>query len=74
MSAPGSGQDASTLERVLILVKGPRDAELTRSLLANDGLYPVVCRNSQEFCELLEHGGAAALLADWLVSSSPWWT
>jgi signal transduction histidine kinase len=49
-------------ERLLVLAPIGRDASLTRSLLAKEGLSCFVCRDMEEVCLELEQRGAAALL------------
>src|SRR5689334_18579850 len=55
---------STSLERMLILVKGTRDAELTRGLLGRDGVEGHVCASMAELCVELNAGAAAALLAE----------
>jgi signal transduction histidine kinase/CheY-like chemotaxis protein len=53
-----------TLERVLVLVRGTRDAEVTCRLLQRDGLSAHACSNGDDLCAEIEKGGAAALLGE----------
>lgn len=55
---------SSELERVLVLVKGTRDGEVTRDLLERNGLAAVLCRDIEELCNEIAVGTAAVLLAE----------
>jgi signal transduction histidine kinase len=52
------------VERVLVLVKGGRDGELTRALLERDGLHPTVCADVEALCAELAKGASALLIAE----------
>jgi len=54
----------SQTERVLVLVRGSRDAELTQELLARAGFECMVCRGVDELCSAIVEGAGAALLAE----------
>lgn len=56
--------DANALERILVLVKGKRDADVTRDLLERNGHAAVLCQNIEELCKEIAIGTAAVLLAE----------
>jgi signal transduction histidine kinase/CheY-like chemotaxis protein len=64
VSEPEPNSSEHLFDRVLILIKGLRDSQLTRELLLRDGLDGHVCRDMQGLCEELERGAAVALLAE----------
>jgi signal transduction histidine kinase/ActR/RegA family two-component response regulator len=51
-------------ERLLLLPPTPRDAELSREILAEAGLTPFVCHTLTELCREIAAGAGAVLLAD----------
>jgi signal transduction histidine kinase/ActR/RegA family two-component response regulator len=55
-------------ERVLVLVRGQRDAEVTLRILGREGLNVHVCSTASELCSEIEIGGGAALLAEEVLS------
>jgi len=50
--------------RVLVLVAGAREAELTRRLLAEAGIHAECCEDARVLCQKLLEGGGAVLLAE----------
>lgn len=64
------GRDTALLERVLVLVKGTRDGELTRRLLARDDVRSLLCADVQDLCARVEEGAGAALLAEETLSGA----
>ncbi|HEY8078719.1 MAG TPA: hybrid sensor histidine kinase/response regulator [Labilithrix sp.] len=66
MSAPESND--ALLERILVLVRGARDAQVTSDLLARAGIQGFACANVDELCARMEEGAAAALLAEEVLS------
>jgi signal transduction histidine kinase/CheY-like chemotaxis protein len=61
--------DAGQRERrVLVLVRGAHEGELTRRLLVEAGLHCEACRDSEELCRKLQEGAGTALLAEELLS------
>jgi signal transduction histidine kinase len=58
------GSAASLSERVLILVPGARDQQLTTDLLRRDGLEVFACQTVAELCTRMEEGGAVILLTE----------
>lgn len=68
-SAPA--QDAFHVsERVLVLVKGRRETDVTLELLTKDGLSAFECRDVESLCSCVEEGAAAALIAEEALSPS----
>lgn len=72
-------------KRVLVLVAGPRELEVTLQVLAGDGLEGVACRTADEMVERMREGAATALIAEevlrpastvllgrWLAEQPPW--
>jgi signal transduction histidine kinase len=55
---------AERLERVIVLVKGERDGDVTRQLLVRDGLDVTLCAEVQELCDEIRRGAAVVLLAE----------
>lgn len=64
MSPETPSPEASVLERVLVLVPGRRDAQLTADLLGGSGIAAYVCHDVTDLRAKLEEGAAAALLAE----------
>jgi signal transduction histidine kinase/CheY-like chemotaxis protein len=59
------GPDPSaTAERVLVLVRGRRDGEVTCRLLARDGLTPFQCTDGSELRREIEKGASTALIGE----------
>ncbi len=56
------------LERVLVLVRGARDAELTAELLREAGVVSSLCSSVADLCAKMEEGGAAGLVAEELLT------
>jgi signal transduction histidine kinase/CheY-like chemotaxis protein len=62
---PGlQAKSAERLERVVVLVKGARDGEVTREILVRDELDVTLCANVDELCDEIGHGAAVVLLAE----------
>lgn len=72
-------------KRVLVLVAGPRELDVTLQLLSSHGIDGAACRDAADLIERLNEGAAAALvaeevlkpeasqlLANWLVQQPPW--
>ncbi len=72
-------------KRVLVLVAGPRELEVTLQVLASDGFAGVACRSAEEMVERMAEGAATALIAEevlrpavidtlceWLAEQPPW--
>lgn len=55
-------------ERVLVLVRGSRDTELTRDLLIHAGFEALVCSGIVELVQNIEEGAGAALLEEEVLS------
>jgi signal transduction histidine kinase/ActR/RegA family two-component response regulator len=55
-------------ERVLVLVRGERDADVTSRILRKNGLTVHVCANLNELCSEMEIGGGLGLLAEEVLS------
>ncbi len=55
---------AGLSERALILVQGSRNGKVTQELLLRAGIAAFVCANVDELCAEIEKGGAAALIAE----------
>lgn len=53
-----------TRNRVLVLVRGARDASVTAELLGRDGIVSEVCSDMAVLCARIEQGAAAALIAE----------
>ncbi|HVU05405.1 MAG TPA: hybrid sensor histidine kinase/response regulator [Polyangiaceae bacterium] len=51
-------------ERILVLVRGGRDGELTSKLLGRDGLTAHLCEDVEALCAEIERGAGAALIAE----------
>ncbi len=63
--SPADGATAVTdRERVLVLVKGARDEELTVGLLTRAGLAAWPCSSAAELCDRIEEGDAAAAVLE----------
>jgi signal transduction histidine kinase len=56
--------DAADPERVLVFVRGRRDAEVTSTILRREGLQVRVCSTVKELCGELARGGGLGLLAE----------
>lgn len=57
-------------ERVVVLVRGKRDGELTSRLLVRDGLTAFLCADVGALCAELENGAGAALIAEEALTKS----
>ena len=64
MSASERPPDPLLDERILILVKGARDAELTSKLLVRGGLCALICSTMTEVCECVREGAACVIVAE----------
>ena len=64
MNGGGASTNGGLLDRVLVLVKGSRDSELTKEILARVGVSACACSGIDDLCAKIEEGGAAALLAE----------
>ncbi|HEX8794453.1 MAG TPA: hybrid sensor histidine kinase/response regulator [Polyangiaceae bacterium] len=58
-------------ERVLILVRGPRNAQVTRDLLVRGGFEALLCPNLAELVERAEEGAGAALVEEEALAAGP---
>lgn len=56
--------DVAERERILVLVRGHRDGELTRQLLSRANLDAHVCASIEELCGEIRRGAAATLLRE----------
>jgi len=59
-----TAETSETEERVLVLAPVGRDAALTRSILAQEGIAACACRNTNELCKEWASGAGAALLTE----------
>lgn len=71
MSLRGSAADVGNSERVLVLVRGPRNAQVTCDLLVRAGFEALKCANLAELAERVEEGAGAALLEEEAVTTGP---
>lgn len=63
--APADGANTSDLlERVLVLVRGARDAELTTKLLSRSGVVAMTATSIADLCAKIDEGAAAAILEE----------
>jgi signal transduction histidine kinase/ActR/RegA family two-component response regulator len=60
----------NALERVLVLVKGRREAQLTIDLLARDNVPAYPCEDMNALCVAIEEGVGVLLLAEELLTAS----
>lgn len=65
---PDSADSAALERRVLVLVRGARESELTRRLLQDAGMLAHCCDSPVTLCQKLAEGGGAALLAEELLT------
>ena len=68
MSLAESATRDGLSHRALILVQGSRNGNVTRELLQRAGVQAFVCSNVGELCAEIEKGGAAALVAEEMLS------
>ena len=64
---PPEVADTKLLERILVLVHGAREEQLTLSLITQAGFSGVACHSVAELCTLLREGAGAALVAEELL-------
>jgi len=70
VSASASHRGLHVSERVLVLVKGRRETDVTLDLLAKDGLSAFECRDVEALCTCVEEGAAVALIAEEALSAT----
>ena len=68
MSAATSREAAHVSERVLVLVKGRRETDLTIDLLAKEGFSAIACRDIDDLCASIEREAGAVLIAEEVIS------
>lgn len=68
MSSAGAKGGKSS-ERILVLVRGSRDAEVTRDILVRAGFEAVVCATAADLAERMTEGAGAALVEEQVVGS-----
>jgi signal transduction histidine kinase/ActR/RegA family two-component response regulator len=67
----GGAAGVGNSERVLVLVRGSRNAEVTRDLLVRAGFEASLCANLAELVERAAEGAGAALLDEEALASGP---
>ncbi len=65
---PANAASQERPERVLVLVRGARDAELTRDFLVRAGFEALVCSDVADLAAEIEQGAGAALVEEEILS------
>jgi two-component system, sensor histidine kinase len=63
-SRPPAAEEQHLEKRVLVLVAGPRECEVTLQVLRGEGIAAIACRHVEELIERMREGAATALIAE----------